>query len=245
VKSIQNDDWVIAISESTKNDLCNLTKLEPERVFVTLLAASDLFYHCIDASLQRSVRKKYGIPDSKYVLSLSTLEPRKNIDHTIRCFINMIQQQNIHDLNLVLVGTKGWDFEKIFSEVRYSGVLCDKIIITGFVDDYDLAPLYSGATMFVYPSFYEGFGLPVLEAMQCGVPVVTSNTSSLPEVVGDAGFLLDPRDSNSLCQCMLNIYNDPALAKKMSLKSISRAKMFSWKRCGEQTIAAYKYACNN
>jgi len=243
LNSLTPRDWVICISQATKNDLCNYrTDLDAGRVFLTQLAASELFYRCEDFSEIASVRKKYQIPDSPYILSLSTLEPRKNIAHTIRCFAKTVQQENLKDLHLVLVGTKGWDYNEIFEEISKYEDIKKRIIITGYVADEDLAALYSGALAFVYPSFYEGFGLPPLEAMQCGVPVITSNTSSLPEVVGDAGITVAPTDADALCHSMLEIYNKPSLREAMSLKSIDRAKQFSWEKCTQETFAAYKTA---
>jgi glycosyltransferase involved in cell wall biosynthesis len=246
VRGITADTYTLAISHATKNDLCNYSStVDPDKVFVTHLAASDLFYPCQDTDQINAVKLKYGIPTATpYVLSLSTLEPRKNIDQTIRCFARLVQQEQIQDLNLVLVGTKGWDYSKIFEEIAKYGNLHDRIIITGFVDDVDLAALYSGAQMFVYPSFYEGFGLPPLEAMQCGVPVITSNTSSLPEVVGDAGFMVAPTDQDALCQHMLELYRNTDLRQTMAQKSIAQASRFSWETCAKQTIAAYKTALN-
>lgn len=246
LESLEPENWALCISDSTKNDLCNkFTKIDPSRVFVTPLAASELFYSCNDSAQMSLIRKKYNIPDAPYILSLSTLEPRKNIDHTIRCFAHLSQQEHIKDLYLVLVGTKGWDYNKIFEEISNNHSLQDRIIVTGYVADEDLAALYSGALAFVYPSFYEGFGLPPLEAMQCGVPVITSNTSSLPEVVGDAGIMVDPLDTDVLCHSMLQIYNDSSLRDAMSLKSIEQAKKFSWEKCTQQTIAAYKAALSS
>ena len=247
IQSIEADGWAISISHSTKDDLCNYCKnLDPDRVFVTHLAASDLFYPCSDSEVITEVKNKCCIPtDAPYLLSLSTLEPRKNIDSTIRCFAQLVEQEKIQDLHLVLVGTQGWDYNKIFEEISYLPSLQDRIIITRYVSDEDLAPLYSGALAFVYPSFYEGFGLPPLEAMQCGVPVITSNTSSLPEVVGDAGIMVEPTDTEALCQSMLEIYNRPSLQKGMSLKSLERAKQFSWDKCTQQTINAYKTALDS
>ncbi|MBE9048065.1 glycosyltransferase family 4 protein [Pleurocapsales cyanobacterium LEGE 10410] len=244
VKGIELDGWAVCISNSTKNDLCNYLKyLDPNRVFVTHLAASDLFYRCTDFQAIANAKSKYRIPsDTPYLLSLSTLEPRKNIEFTIRCFAKLVEQEKIKDLNLVLVGAKGWDYDKIFEEMTNLPSLQDRIIVTGYVDDRDLAALYSDALAFVYPSFYEGFGLPPLEAMQCGVPVITSNTSSLPEVVGDAGILISPTDADSLCHSILNIYNKPSLRDSMSLKSIEQAKQFSWEKCTQKTIQAYKTA---
>jgi len=242
LKSIAQDDWVITISESTKNDLCDYLKFDPARVFVAHLAASDLFHPCTNPDELASARKNYRIPDGPYVLSLCTLEPRKNIDFTIRCFSRLVEEENIADLNLVLVGTKGWDFDTIFKELSHNKKLRERIIVTGFVADEDLAAIYSNASMFVYPSFYEGFGLPPLEAMQCGVPVITSNTSSLPEVVGGAGLMVDPRDGDALCQAMLDVYRRPLLREELSRKSIERARAFSWDACTEATVRAYQTA---
>ena len=243
LKSLTSDSWVLCISNSTKNDLCNfLPSLDPQKISVTPLAASDTFYFCDNSVILENVRSKYSIPNAPYILSLSTLEPRKNIAYTIRCFLTLIQQENISDLNLVLTGAKGWNYDSIFAEINSASSLRDRIILTGYVPDEDLAPLYSDALAFVYPSLYEGFGLPPLEAMQCGVPVITSNTSSLPEVVGEAGLLLDPKDTDGLCQGILDLYDQPNLRKKMSEKSLRQAQKFSWRNCASQTINAYKSA---
>ncbi len=244
IDSLEPDDWVICISNSTKNDLCNyLPIINPDRVFVTHLgAAKNIFYPCFDAATITSVRNKHSIPDSPYLLTLSTLEPRKNIAHVIRCFARTVQEQNITELFLVLVGNKGWNYGDILNEISNQELLKNRIILTGSVADEDLAALYSGALAFIYPSFYEGFGLPPLEAMQCGTPVITSNTSSLPEVVGDAGIMLDPTDTDSLCHSILEIYNKSSLRSDMSLKSLEQAKKFSWENCTQETIAAYRTA---
>ncbi|MBD2778474.1 glycosyltransferase family 4 protein [Iningainema tapete] len=243
IESLEPESWVICISQSTKEDLCNYAKLvDPSRVFVINLGASDLFYPCTDSQTLERTRMKYGIPNVPYFLSLSTLEPRKNVDHTIRCFANLVQQEKIQDLCLVLVGTKGWNYDKIFAEISHNPALKDRIIVTGYVADEDLAALYSGARAFVYTSLYEGFGLPPLEAMQCGIPVITSNTSSLPEVVGDAGIMLEPKDVDGLCHSLLKLYNQPDLRQSMSQKSLEQAQKFSWEKCTQQTIAAYKTA---
>jgi glycosyltransferase involved in cell wall biosynthesis len=242
IRSIRTDDWVIAISQSTKNDFCDRMGFDPSRVFVTPLAASELFYRCNDSMQHIQVRRRYRIPDGAYALSLCTFEPRKNIDHTIRCFVRTVREQRIPDLNLVLVGTKGWDFDRIFSEITSDPEMQSRIIVTGYVPDQDLASLYSNAMMFVYPSLYEGFGLPLLEAMQCGVPVISSNTSSLPEVVGDAGLMVPPTDGDALCQAMLNLYKNSNLRAQMALKSLERSRRFSWEKCARETLVAYKTA---
>src|SRR5947209_82132 len=237
------NDWILCISEATKKELCDYLKFDPARVFITYLAAStELFYPCRDVSKIRATLARYKIPDVPYILSLNTLEPRKNIDHAIRCFARLVREQHLRDLNFVLVGPKGWDYGKVFDAIAENDSVKDRIIVTGYVADEDLAPLYSGALVFVYPSFYEGFGLPPLEAMQCGVPVITSDTSSLPEVVGGAGVMLNPTDADGLCQAILEIYDRPSLRAQMSLASIEQARRFTWQRCTQQTIEAYRTA---
>jgi glycosyltransferase involved in cell wall biosynthesis len=245
IDSIDPETWVLSISQATKDDLCSYRKdIDPARVFVTPLAASEMFYPNHDPEEQDRVRQKYDIPEGPYILSLSTLEPRKNIDQTIRCFARMIEQEHISDLSLVLVGTKGWDYDRIFEEIQAKSGIRERIIVTGYADDDDLSAIYSGASAFVYPSLYEGFGLPPLEAMQCGVPVITSNTSSLPEVVGDAGIMVSPIDADALCHAMLAIYRDHSLRQSLSARGLQRAKQFTWDSCLAKTIDAYRFSCS-
>ena len=216
-----NHDWAIAISESTKKDFCYFSQMPEERVFVTPLAANNKFYHEIDLDKIGATYRKYKIPEGKHVLGLTTLEPRKNTAFLIKCFYEMLLEHQLQDTYLILVGAKGWLFNEIFDMAATQPHLLEKVIFTGYIQDSDLSAIYSGATCFVYPSFYEGFGLPPLEAMQCGVPVITSNTSSLPEVVGDAGILIDPKDKDQLCQAMLDILNDETLREKLKQKGSS------------------------
>lgn len=244
IASIDKDkDWVICISQSTKNELCDYIGIDESRVFVTHLgAAKDIFYPCQDKIKIASVRKKYGIPESPYLLSLSTLEPRKNIAHLIQCFAQLVREESIQDLLLVLVGTQGWDYKNILQEISNYDSIKNRIIITGRVADEDLAAIYSDALVFIYPSLYEGFGLPPLEAMQCSVPVITSNTSSLPEVVGNAGIMVNPKNTDELCHSILEIYNTQSLRADMSLKSLEQSKKFSWEKCTQETIESYKFS---
>jgi glycosyltransferase involved in cell wall biosynthesis len=240
IASIQLNDSILCISKSTKNDLCNFKKeLNQNNIKVTHLAASELFYKCSDTEKIFFVRKKYKIPNFPYVLSLSTLEPRKNINFIIRSFANFLKNYKINDLYLVLTGTKGWDYDQIFEEFSQYKDFKNKIIFTGFVDDIDLAPLYSDALVFVYLSLYEGFGLPPLEAMKCGCPVITSNNSSLPEVIGNAGIMMNATDTESLCKSIYNIYQDPKYREMLSTKSLQQASNFSWEKCVNETIKAY------
>ena len=240
---IGREDWVVCISQSTKDDLCGYRKdLDPRRIFVTHLGASNWFYPCKDSLTIEKVRSKYKIPPGRYVLSVCTFEPRKNLAHLIRCFAQLIQQERLSDLHLVLVGNLGWKYESIFSELTAKEGLRDRIIITGYVANEDLAALYSNALFFVFPSLYEGFGLPPLEAMQCGVPVITSNTSSLPEVVGNAGITVDPQDGDALGQAMLRLAVDDNQRAELANKSLEQARQFSWAQCANQTLKAYQTA---
>jgi glycosyltransferase involved in cell wall biosynthesis len=242
-RSITPADWALCVSQSTKNDLCEHFGIDPARVFVTHLAAApELFHPVTDQARIEAVKAKYGVPDGPYVMSLNTLEPRKNMDHAIRAFTRLAMQEPGLELRFLLVGGKGWRYGKVLEALEAAGPVRDRIVVPGYVADEDLAALYSGASAFVYPSLYEGFGLPPLEAMQCGVPVITSNTSSLPEVVGDAGILLDPNDADGLSQAMLEVCSRPALRESMSAKSLERARQFSWERCTRKTLAAYRTA---
>jgi glycosyltransferase involved in cell wall biosynthesis len=243
LESIGADDFVTCNSASTRDDLCEFTGLDPARAFVTPLAASrELFHPVTDAARRRDVLERHGVPDAPYLLALGTLKPGKNFVTTIRSFARLVESERLDDLRLVLVGTRGWDYGAVFEAVEEAGPLRDRIHFTGFVADEDLAPLYSGALAFVFPSMYEGFGLPVLEAMQCGVPVVASNRSSIPEVVGDAGILVDPTDVDGYCEALLSLYRDSGRRTELARAAVGRASEFSWERCAAETIAAYRVA---
>jgi len=241
----RHQDWITCISENTKQDFCNHTGMNPERVFVTPLAASDNFYPVTDSEIISQKLTQYQIPPQPYLLSLCTLEPRKNLNFLLQCFAQLLAQDPSLDLNLVLVGVSGWKNNDIFQTVQSNPLLKKHVIFTGYIPDRDLSAIYSGALAFVYPSLYEGFGLPPLEAMQCGTPVITSNTSSLPEVVGDAGIVINPTNSDDLCQAMLDLINNSTLRHQLSQKGLDRATQFSWIKCAEETIKVYKIAANS
>jgi len=241
--NLNQDSWVLCISQSTRNDLLNYLgkKVDPGKVLVTPLAASENFYQERDKNIIRNVLTKYAVPaETPYILSLCTLEPRKNITQIIKAFSKLVRDEKIKDLNLVLAGASGWKFDAIFEEIETSKDVKNRIYITGFVDDTDQAALYSGARMFVYPTIYEGFGLPPLEAMQCGIPVITSDTSSLPEVVSGAGIMVNPTDLEALTQEMLNLYADQSKCDKLSALSLQKSKEFTWQQTCRQTIESYK-----
>jgi glycosyltransferase involved in cell wall biosynthesis len=242
IESIQDDNFVVCVSEATKIDFLEFSGLHESQVFVVPLAASNtLFYPVLELEIISNILSKYAIPANQpYFLSISTLEPRKNIDTIIKSFADLVSQEKLDDLNLVLVGTKGWDFDKIFEATKLPSQIKERIIFTGYVPDNDLAGLYSGALGFVYMSICEGFGLPPLEAMQCGTPVICSNSTSLPEVVGNAGILVSPMDRNALSHAMVNLYKNSILRNELKDKSLVRASQFSWQKFANQTWDVYK-----
>ena len=241
VNSIGPEDWVTCISEATKADLCEYAGVAPERVFVTPLAASNALFHPATGSdAEAGARRRYGIPEGPYVLSLNTLEPRKNLGTAVRAFGRALAEGA--DLHLVLVGGQGWKTESLFEALEQVPRARERVVFAGYVADQDLAAIYAGAQAFLYPSLWEGFGLPVLEAMQCGVPVVTSNSSSIPEIVGDAGVMADAMDVDALADALLRIHRDSAHRADLARRGAARAKEFSWERTVRETIGAYRTA---
>jgi glycosyltransferase involved in cell wall biosynthesis len=242
LKSVDlKNDWIICISEYTRQEFCEYTGFPSERTFVTPLAAANHFYRVNDPKIILEVRNKYCIHDGNYFLSLAThLAPHKNLIHLIRCFFKLIMEQPNLDVNLVLAGSKRHKLEEIIDDASFPLELSSRIIYTGYVADEDLSALYSGASAFIFPSLYEGFGLPPLEAMQCGTPVITSNVTSLPEVVGNAGIMVNPKDEDELCQAMLKILTNSDLCQELKHKGLMRSQNFSWSKCADDTVEVYK-----
>ncbi len=240
IDSVRVDDWVITVSESTRDDLCERRPIPQKRVFVVPNAASpDLFYPVDDDEQIRRVRRKYDLPDQSYLLTLHSMAPHKNIPRLIASFNRMVRQQRISDLSLVLAGGLGRSLDDVLADLDVEREDLENVHFTGFVADEDLAALYSGAEAFVFPSLYEGFGLPVLEAMQCGCPVIASNTSSIPEIAGDAAVLVDPYDEESLSASMWRIHTEPKKREKMSERGIEEAKQYSWSKRADMIFNVY------
>jgi glycosyltransferase involved in cell wall biosynthesis len=237
-------DWVLCNSNHTKQDFCAYSGMDSDRVFVTPLAAAKHFHPINDPATIAPILQRYAVAQP-YLLSLATLEPRKNLSFLIRSFLRLLETHPDWDLNLVLVGVCGWKNADIFQVVQQNPTLQSRVIFTGYVPDRDLSALLSGALAFVYPSFYEGFGLPPLEAMQCGTPVITSNTSSLPEVVGAAGLLIDPTQEDELCQAIWTLVTDATTRSQLAQQAIERASQFSWERCAAQTVDVYQMAAQH
>jgi glycosyltransferase involved in cell wall biosynthesis len=239
--SKRDNCWFMANSESTKNDLCNVMKIPPERVFVSYHAADKtVFYPCQNKKCIQKIRTKYGIPEGPYLLAMSRFQHRKNLRTLLKAFKILQGESKIKNLSLVIGGAAiSIDDYTSLAEIRKPWAK-DKVFHIGYIDEEDLSPLYSGALTFVFPSFYEGFGSPPLEAMHCGTPVIVSNTSSMPEVVGDAGIQFTPHDTYALADNILKLYQDSSLCKKLSKQGIERAKLFSWDKHITETLQAFR-----
>jgi len=232
LRTMKKLDLLISISENTKKDACAILNMKTRIDAIPLAADAGIFYRAEPAAVSAG-RKKYGIT-KKYILTVCTLEPRKNLKALLAAYRTMPSRR---EYQLVLVGMTGWITTDFFKEIEASDV-GGNIIMTGYVPSAELAPLYTGAELFVFPTLYEGFGLPVLEAMQCGCPVITSNTSSIPEVAGDAAILLDPDDVAGLSESMEKALKNPSLRKELSRKGLQRAKFFSWEKSARTFLAS-------
>jgi glycosyltransferase involved in cell wall biosynthesis len=234
-------DWVAAISESTRRDFCAFTKMDPARVFLMPLAAAPEIFHPVTAPSELArVRGAYGIRTPRYVLSLSTVHARKGSLTLARCFGRLVRSGRLPDASLVLAGAQLETFKDIFAATGLGHDLAHRVVVPGYVPNADLAALCSGARLDVYLSRYEGFGLPPLEAMQCGVPVVASNTSSMPEVVGDAGLLVDPDDEDAIAGAIARLWNDDDLHRTLGARGVARARTFAWQQSMDVLLGAYR-----
>lgn len=225
---------IITISKNSKEDICRILKVEENKVHVIPLASNlPLGQHL------PGVNKKILVTDP-YILYAGAIHPRKNVVRLIRVFGRLIQAKGIPHV-LVIAGSFRWKGKEV-KEAAESPLLKDKVIFTGKISDEVLADLYRNCTVFVYPSLYEGFGLPVLEAMSFGAPVVTSNVSSLPEVAGDAALLVDPENEEDLLSAIWKILDDPGLAEGLRQKALNRAGLFSWERTAREVFKVFELA---
>jgi glycosyltransferase involved in cell wall biosynthesis len=232
--SVKRADVIIADSHSTKLDIIEFFKVDEKKIKVIHLGVESRFRPINNVERYRT---RNNLP-SKMILNIGTLEPRKNVVTLVKAF-KRLQERGHKDYVLTIAGEKGWLYEKIFEEIESSGME-KSIRILGVVRDEDLPLLYNCADLFVYPSLYEGFGLPPLEAMACGVPIITSNTSSLPEVVGNAGIMVDPNDIESLSDEMYRVLEDEELKHRMSRDGLKRSKMFTWEKMVKEVLETYK-----
>jgi glycosyltransferase involved in cell wall biosynthesis len=233
--SVRRARRVIAVSESTRQDLVRLYGLVPDRVDVVPNGV-DTAFRPLPAGEVAAFQVRQGLPE-QFLLFVGTLEPRKNIVRLVEAYARLPQER----CPLLLVGGKGWFYEQVFRRVKELD-LAEEVRFVGYVPAEDLPWWYNAATALVYPSLYEGFGLPALEAMACGTPVITSNTSSLPEVVGQAGTLVEPTDVAALAAALQRVLQDAARRAQMRTAGLAQAARFSWSGTASGTVNSYRRA---
>jgi glycosyltransferase involved in cell wall biosynthesis len=235
--AVERADHIIAVSESTKNDLVKLLGAPRNKITVVYEAADPLYRPMTRSEALASIRHKFPLPD-EFILFVSTIEPRKNIATLLRAYRRLLDSYKV-SAGLVLAGATGWLADQIFETVEQLD-LQRHVIFLGRVQNGDLVYLYNLARCLAHPAYYEGFGLTPLEAMACGTPVVASNVSSLPEVVGDAALLIDPNSEEELAVALQRLLTDETLAASLREKGLARARTFSWERTAEETLAVYQ-----
>ena len=230
---------ILSLSEHTRHDIIETYGVKPQRVTAIPLAAPEHFGPISDNRELQRVRHNYGI-DRDYILSVGSIQPRKNLARLVRAYASLRGDGSADTLpKLVLVGKCAWLYDETLRALDETNVK-DAVVLTGYVPERDLPALYSGALCFVYPSYFEGFGLPPLEAMKCGSPVVVGNRTSLPEVVGDAALAVDPFDVDAIAGAIRRLVNDSALRRELSIKGQERANEFTWRETAKKTLAVYK-----
>jgi glycosyltransferase involved in cell wall biosynthesis len=247
-QAVRNTDHIIAVSKSTKRDIIHRLGVPEDKITVIYEAAHPIYrpldeerllhQRCPEHSRRavEGVKEKYHLPDD-FILFVSTIEPRKNVPALLRAYRQLLDGYKRSEV-LVLAGERGWLFEEVFALVEELG-LESKTLFLGRVPIEDLLYLYNAAQLLVHPTVYEGFGLPPLEAMACGTPVVVSNVSSLPEIVGDAALLVDPENVSELTVAIWRLLTDEDLRADMSEKGLRRAAHFSWEKAARETLAVY------
>jgi len=234
--ALDRADAIIAISESTRRELIETMGAPPERIVVTPLASDPRLRRVSDPGRLAAVQRRYDLPE-RFILFLGAMEPRKNLLRLIEAFAD-IDPALRRETVLVVAGAQGWLNDSVHERVRKLG-LDQSVRLAGYIEQEDLAALYCLATVFAYPSLWEGFGLPVLEAMACGTPVLTSNVSSLPEVAGDAALLVPPTDVAAIAGGLTRLLGDAALRADLAARGLRRVAEFSWERCARETLAVY------
>jgi len=236
-KLAKRADMIIAVSQNTKHDIEDVLGVSGEKIRVVYEAAETRFMPIGEAAVLSIVRQRYHLPE-RFILFVGTMEPRKNIPLLLNSYQSLKETRKIKH-KLVLAGRLGWSYENIFLLLNELG-LKEDVILPGHIAREDLPALYNLADLFVYPSFYEGFGLPPLEAMACGTPVIASRSSCFPEILGEAAILIDPKDANELSEKMYLMINDHALSSRYAEQGIKRAAQFSWEQVARETIQVYE-----
>jgi len=235
--AIQKSSYVVAISQTTRNDLIELMDVSPEKIKVVYNGVSAQFKPVENTNILMRVAKKYCLPE-KFLLFVGLFSPRKNIAGILRAFSILKNEYQIPH-RLVMVGEKGWRYRADLELVQSFG-LEKQVFFPGFVEDEDLPAVYNLADVFVFPSLYEGFGLPVLEAMACGIPVVTSNISALPEVVGKAGILVNPHEPEEIATGIHRLISNKKLSSELAKAGLKRSRHFLWENAARELLKVFR-----
>ena len=241
-QAVRHAQHIIVPSENTKKDVVGLLGASPKKISVIYEAAASLYCPLSKAKCRAAVQGKYGIPE-KYIFFVSTIEPRKNVGGLLDAFHHLRKRYSVEDTGLVLAGKPGWLYEEIYRKVEQLD-LGHSTFFLDRVPDEDLHQLFVGARCHIHPAFYEGFGLSPLEAMACGTPTIVSNTSSMPEVVGDAGLIVDPADWEEIAVAIHRLLTDDELHQELCHKGLQRASVFSWSRAAAETLEVYRMVCD-
>lgn len=234
-KIVRKSKIITTVSENTKKDLLKHFKIDENKIHTVYCGVSDKYKKLSEKEILNL--KNSEIAPQKFFLSVGTIEPRKNFVKLIRAFAIFLKERP--DFTLYIVGQKGWQYDEVFKETQKLKI-SDKVIFPDYIPENGLLNLYNLAYAFVFPSLYEGFGIPPLEAMSCGCPVVFSNISSIPEVVGDAGLSINPYDEKDIADKLLLIANDKSLREELSLKGLKRYKIFNWEKSAKEMISIFK-----
>ncbi|MDD2840518.1 MAG: glycosyltransferase family 1 protein [Rickettsiales bacterium] len=241
MKTITKDTIIFTDSAFARDEFVKyFPQYKNNKIIIDYLAADSKKYFKSNG-IDKTILTKYKIPtDRKYILSLCSLNKRKNLNFLVDSFVDFLEKNpNIKDLDLVLAGPRGWLMDEMFKSIKNADKYKDRIILTGFVDEKDINTIYNGAFAFIFPSLLEGFGLPVLEAMQCGVPVISSNATSLPEVYGNSAIPINPTKKEELINAISSIYHDENLRKEYIKKGLEQAKKFTWEKTVNVMVNEY------
>jgi glycosyltransferase involved in cell wall biosynthesis len=236
-RSVRRASFVVADSQATRDDLVEFYGTPPEKITVLYGGVEPAFMPVKDEAARKGVRQRYNIPETPYILSIGTVQPRKNYARLIEAVAELGPEHK--DVHLVIAGGRGWLENPIYQAVK-DFYLSDRVHFIGFARDEDLPALYSDAVCLAYPSLYEGFGFPVLEAMACGTPAVTSGVSSMPEVAGDAALLIDPYDVDALVDALRRLLTDEPLRSTLITRGFAQAARFTWDRSAHQLRDIYR-----
>jgi alpha-1,3-rhamnosyl/mannosyltransferase len=233
-------DAVVTPTEAVRRELCEWLRVTPSKVFAVHEAARECFKP-MEGGEASGALSGLGIGGGEFLLAVGTIEPRKNLSTLVRAFEDLLRERPSSNLRLVVAGGRGWLSGPLFESIRRSPARA-RVVLTGYVSDEQLRALYSACALFVYPSLYEGFGLPPLEAMSCGAPVVAGHTPAVAEVSGGAARLFDPRDHTRLARALLELLDDTAARRALSEAGLRRAAQFSWHRTARATLDVYAEA---